>query len=59
MNRVKSEPTKFLVDWFVRRVYQELDGTLDDSIPKIPGQAPAPTMPAVHTGMLHAASSKK
>jgi hypothetical protein len=27
----------YLVDWFVRRVYQELDGTLDDSIPRIPG----------------------
>jgi glyoxylase-like metal-dependent hydrolase (beta-lactamase superfamily II) len=27
----------YMVDWFVRRVYQELDGTLDDSIPKLPG----------------------
>lgn len=26
----------YLVHWFVRRVYQELDGTLDDSIPKTP-----------------------
>ena len=26
----------YLVDWFVRRVYQEADGTLDDSIPRIP-----------------------
>lgn len=26
----------YLVDWFVRRMYQELDGTLDDSIPRIP-----------------------
>ena len=26
----------YLVDWFVRRVYQELDGPLDDSIPAIP-----------------------
>lgn len=27
----------YLVDWFVRRVYQELDGSLDDSIPRLPG----------------------
>jgi glyoxylase-like metal-dependent hydrolase (beta-lactamase superfamily II) len=27
----------YLVDWFIRRVYQELDGTLDDSILRIPG----------------------
>ncbi len=26
----------YLVDWYVRRVYQELDGTLDDSIPRLP-----------------------
>lgn len=26
----------YLVDWFVRRVYQELDGPLDDRIPRIP-----------------------
>lgn len=26
----------YLVHWFVRRVYQEIDGTLDDSIPKAP-----------------------
>jgi glyoxylase-like metal-dependent hydrolase (beta-lactamase superfamily II) len=26
----------YLVDWFVRRVYQEIDGTLDDSIPAAP-----------------------
>jgi glyoxylase-like metal-dependent hydrolase (beta-lactamase superfamily II) len=26
----------YLVDWFVRRVFQEADGTLDDSIPAIP-----------------------
>lgn len=26
----------YLVHWFVRRVYQELDGTLDDSIPRTP-----------------------
>jgi glyoxylase-like metal-dependent hydrolase (beta-lactamase superfamily II) len=26
----------YLVDWFVRRVYQEVDGTLDDSIPRLP-----------------------
>ncbi len=26
----------YLVDWFVKRVYQELDGTLDDSIPRAP-----------------------
>ncbi|MBC7897908.1 MAG: MBL fold metallo-hydrolase [Cytophagaceae bacterium] len=26
----------YLVDWFVTRVYQELDGTLDDSIPRTP-----------------------
>jgi hypothetical protein len=24
------------VDWFVRRVYQEFDGTLDDTIPRLP-----------------------
>lgn len=26
----------YLVGWFVKRVYQELDGTLDDSIPRTP-----------------------
>lgn len=26
----------YLVDWFVRRVYQEADGPLDDSIPAMP-----------------------
>ena len=26
----------YLVDWFVRRVYQEIDGTLNDSIPRAP-----------------------
>ena len=26
----------YLVEWFVKRVYQELDGTLDDSIPRTP-----------------------
>jgi glyoxylase-like metal-dependent hydrolase (beta-lactamase superfamily II) len=26
----------YLVDWFVRRVFQELDGTLNDSIPLVP-----------------------
>ena len=26
----------YLVEWYVRRVYQELDGTLDDTIPRIP-----------------------
>ena len=26
----------YLVDWVVPRIYQEIDGTLDDSIPKSP-----------------------
>lgn len=26
----------YLVDWFVRRVYQEIEGTLNDSIPRTP-----------------------
>lgn len=26
----------YLVEWFVKRVYQEIDGTLDDSIPRTP-----------------------
>ncbi len=26
----------YLVEWFVKRVYQEIDGTLDDSIPSAP-----------------------
>jgi len=26
----------YLVEWFVKRVYQELDGTLDDTIPRAP-----------------------
>lgn len=26
----------YLVDWFVRRVYEEIDGTLTDSIPRLP-----------------------
>jgi hypothetical protein len=26
----------YLVEWFVKRVYQELDGTLDDTIPRTP-----------------------
>ena len=26
----------YLVDWFVRRLYQELDGPLSDSIPRAP-----------------------
>jgi cyclase len=26
----------YLVDWFVRRVYEEIDGTLNDAIPRLP-----------------------
>jgi len=33
----RNEPfALYLVDWFVRRVYEEIDGTLNDSIPRIP-----------------------
>jgi hypothetical protein len=36
-NAPGNEPfALYLVDWFVRRVYQEIDGTLDDSIPRAP-----------------------
>jgi glyoxylase-like metal-dependent hydrolase (beta-lactamase superfamily II) len=34
--RLNESFALYLVDWFVRRVYQELDGTLDDTIPRLP-----------------------
>ena len=34
----------YLVDWFVRRVSQELDGTLEDSIPRVPRKSHRPRL---------------